>query len=79
VIPDVVSSHERLRGYADPIRDASVIFRRYTSSGPLVGSPCNFSRTSDRIERAVQSTDAWLAQNGLEQRGILDEMRPHSH
>ncbi len=79
VIPDVVSSHERLRGYPGPTRDASVIFQRYTSSGPLVGSPYDFSRTSDRIERAVQSTDAWLAQNGLEQRGIPDEMRPHSH
>jgi hypothetical protein len=67
VIADVVSSRERLRGYPDPIRDASVIFQRYTSSGPLVGSPYGFSRTSDHIERAVQSTDAWLAQNGLEQ------------
>jgi hypothetical protein len=46
---------------------------------PLVGLPYDFSRTSDHIERAVQSTDAWLAQNGLEQRGIPDEMRPHSH
>jgi hypothetical protein len=174
VIPDVVSSHERLRGYPDPIRDAPVIFRRYVSTGrrsslpieptfaggaacapaainpaerrvvgsrwqkganrliilptgyacathappvgavanalhaltlliarqlvselegldpgieyfvvpplcPLVGSPYDFSRTSDHIERAVLSTDAWLAQNGLEQRGIPDEMRPHNH
>jgi NTE family protein len=44
-----------------------------------VGSPYDFSRTSDHIERAVLSTDAWLAQNGLEQRGIPDEMRPHNH
>jgi NTE family protein len=46
---------------------------------PLVGSPYDFSRTSDHIERAIQSTDAWLAQNGLEQTGIPDEMRPHRH
>jgi len=46
---------------------------------PLVGSPYDFSRTADHIERAIQSTDAWLAQNGLQQSGIPDEMRPHSH
>jgi NTE family protein len=45
---------------------------------PLVGSPYDFSHTSDHIERAIQATDAWLAQNGLEQ-GIPDEMRPHRH
>ncbi len=46
---------------------------------PLVGSPYDFSRTSDHIERAIRSTDAWLAQSGLEQGGIPDEMRPHRH
>jgi NTE family protein len=46
---------------------------------PLVGSPYDFSRTSDHIDRAIGSTDAWLAQGGLEQGGIPDEMRPHSH
>jgi NTE family protein len=46
---------------------------------PLVGSPYDFSRTADHIERAIQSTDAWLRQNGLGQAGIPDEMRPHSH
>ncbi len=46
---------------------------------PLVGSPYDFSRTADHIERGIQSTDAWLAKNGLEQGGIPDEMRPHSH
>jgi len=46
---------------------------------PLVGSPYDFSRTADHIERAIQSTDAWLAQNGLEKSGIPHEMRPHSH
>jgi NTE family protein len=46
---------------------------------PLVGSPYDFSRTSDHIERAIRSTDAWLAQNGLEKRGIPHEMRLHRH
>jgi NTE family protein len=44
-----------------------------------VGSPYDFSRTADHIERAIRCTDAWLAQNGLQQSGIPDEMRPHSH
>jgi NTE family protein len=46
---------------------------------PLVGSPYDFTRTADHIERAIRSTDSWLEQNGLEQRGIPDEMRPHRH
>jgi NTE family protein len=44
-----------------------------------VGSPYDFSRTPDHIERAIRSTDSWLAQNGLEKRGIPHEMRPHRH
>jgi NTE family protein len=44
-----------------------------------VGSPYDFSRTSDHIERAIRSTDAWLAQNGLEKGGFPGEMRPHRH
>jgi NTE family protein len=46
---------------------------------PLVGSPYDFSRTSDHIERAIASTDAWLAQGGLQKSGIPGEMRPHTH
>ncbi len=47
---------------------------------PLVGSPYDFSRTDDHIERAIRNTDAWLAQDGLEQQGrIPHEARPHSH
>jgi NTE family protein len=46
---------------------------------PLVGSPYDFSQSSDHIERAIQSTDAWLARNGLQKSGIPDEMRPHAH
>src|SRR5438132_7654525 len=46
---------------------------------PLVGSPYDFSRTDAHIPRAIQSTDAWLAQNGLQQGKIPHEMRLHSH
>ncbi|MFT4118756.1 patatin-like phospholipase family protein [Bradyrhizobium sp.] len=47
---------------------------------PLVGSPYDFSRTDDHIERAIISTDAWLAQNGLDRHGLIPhEARPHSH
>lgn len=46
---------------------------------PLVGSPYDFSRTAEHIERAALATDAWLAQNGLEKREIPHELRPHDH
>jgi NTE family protein len=46
---------------------------------PLVGSPYDFSRTPEHIERAIRTTDAWLAQTGLEQGRIPHEMRPHTH
>jgi NTE family protein len=46
---------------------------------PLVGSPYDFSRTPEHIERAIRTTDAWLAQNGLEQGKIPHEMQPHTH
>ena len=46
---------------------------------PLVGSPYDFTRTADHIARAVKSTEAWLATNGLGNRGIPHELRPHSH
>jgi NTE family protein len=46
---------------------------------PLVGSPYDFSRTADHIARAIDSTDAWLAQGGMLKSGIPDEMRPHAH
>ncbi|MBR1273089.1 hypothetical protein [Bradyrhizobium sp. AUGA SZCCT0283] len=45
----------------------------------LVGSPYDFSRTADHSDRAILSTDAWLAQHGLRQGKIPHEMRLHSH
>jgi NTE family protein len=46
---------------------------------PLVGSPYDFSRTADHIERAVKNTETWLEQGGLQRSTIPEEMRPHSH
>ena len=46
---------------------------------PLVGSPYDFSRTADHIERAIRTTDAWLAQHDLQEGKIPHEMRAHSH
>src|SRR5690349_15971902 len=46
---------------------------------PLVGSPYDFSQTSEHIERAALATDAWLAQDGLNKREIPHELRPHDH
>ena len=46
---------------------------------PLAGSPYDFSRTAEHIERARRSTDDWIATGGLTQREIPDELRPHDH
>lgn len=46
---------------------------------PLVGSPYDFSRTGEHIERSARATDAWLSQNGLTRREIPHELRPHDH
>src|ERR1700750_1999076 len=46
---------------------------------PLVGSPYDFSRTADHIDRAIRSTHAWLAQNGLSKREISIERRANDH
>jgi NTE family protein len=46
---------------------------------PLVGSPYDFSRTSDHIERAIRNTGEWLDKGGLMTTRIPGEIRPHSH
>jgi NTE family protein len=46
---------------------------------PLVGSPYDFSRSSDHIERAIRNTGEWLDKDGLATTRIPGEMRPHSH
>ena len=46
---------------------------------PLVGSPYDFSRTAEHIDRAALATDVWLAQGGLNKREIPHELQPHDH
>ena len=49
---------------------------------PLVGSPYDFARTAEHIERAIGNTDDWLAKGGLGPSGesnIPGELRPHGH
>jgi NTE family protein len=46
---------------------------------PLVGSPYDFTRTADHIARAIEATDAWIEQNGLQEGNIPHAMRPHDH
>jgi NTE family protein len=46
---------------------------------PLAGSPYDFSRTAEHIERASRSTDAWIATGGLTRSDIPHELRPHDH
>jgi NTE family protein len=45
----------------------------------LMGSPYDFSRTADHIDRAILTADAWLAQHGLRQSAIPRKMRLHSY
>jgi NTE family protein len=46
---------------------------------PLVGSPYDFSFTSQHIERSIRGTDDWLARHGLEKQHIPGELRSHDH
>jgi NTE family protein len=48
---------------------------------PLVGSPYDFSRTAEHIERARLATDDWLTKGGLQNKEseIPHELRPHQH
>jgi NTE family protein len=46
---------------------------------PLGGSPYDFSRTAELIARAVESTDAWLADGGLERPRTHAQLGLHKH
>lgn len=47
---------------------------------PLVGSPYDFSHTNELIEEAAASTDAWLADGGLDRpRVIAHQLMSHKH
>ena len=46
---------------------------------PLVGSPYDFSQSEALIERAIKSTDAWIADGGLEKPNVHAQMSIHRH
>lgn len=46
---------------------------------PLTGSPYDFSQTSELIERAIRSTDAWLAGGGLDHSEVHTQLSVHKH
>jgi NTE family protein len=46
---------------------------------PLVGSPYDFSQADTLIERAIKSTDAWIADGGLEKPNVHAQLSIHKH
>jgi NTE family protein len=46
---------------------------------PLIGSPYDFSQTSELIERAAMSTDSWLSEGGLDHPGVHAQLSTHKH
>ena len=46
---------------------------------PLRSSPYDFAMTGELIERATQSTNAWIAGGGLRRREIPHELMTHKH
>ena len=46
---------------------------------PLTGSPYDFSQTEQLIERAIKSTDAWIADGGFERPRIHAQLSLHEH
>jgi NTE family protein len=46
---------------------------------PLIGSPYDFSQTSQLIARAVESTNAWLPGGGLERPKVHEQLGLHKH
>lgn len=46
---------------------------------PLAVSAYDFSRTGELIDRAAESTAAWIGRGGLDRNEIPDSLRPHHH
>jgi len=46
---------------------------------PLVGSPYDFSQADALIERAIESTDAWISGGGLEKPNVHAQLSIHKH
>jgi NTE family protein len=54
--------------------DGSIDFFVLPPLRPLVGSSHDFSQTSDLIERAARSSEAWIAAGGLDRPGVLVQL-----
>ena len=59
--------------------DASIEYFVVPPLCPLLGSPYDFSKTNALIDRAAESTRAWLADGGLTRREIPHQMNTHKH
>ena len=46
---------------------------------PLTGSPYDFSQSDALIDRAIKSTDAWIADGGLEKPNVHAQLSIHKH
>ena len=46
---------------------------------PLTGSPYDFSQSDALIDRAIKSTDAWIAHGGLEKPNVRTQLSIHKH
>ncbi len=46
---------------------------------PLTGSPYDFSQSDALIDRAITSTDAWIADGGLEKPNVHAQLGIHKH
>jgi NTE family protein len=46
---------------------------------PLTGSPYDFSQADALIDRAIKSTDAWIADGGLEKPNVHAQLSIHKH
>ena len=46
---------------------------------PLTGSPYDFSQSDALIDRAIKSTDAWIADGGLENPNVHTQLSIHKH
>jgi NTE family protein len=46
---------------------------------PLTGSPYDFSQSDALIDRAIKSTDAWIAAGGFEKPNVHAQLSIHKH